>query len=105
MIGKNRLDLSVDPPPDLALETDLTSKTELDAYAALRVPELWIYETGKLKINVLREGRYVEPETSRTFPGIAVVEIIPQFMQRVKEVGISQALEEFEAFIRGAIAN
>ena len=104
-IGKNRLDLSVDPPPDLALETDLTSKTELDAYEALRVPEVWIYERGKLKINVLGEGRYVESETSPTFPGIAVVEIIPQFMQRAKEVGVSQALEEFEAFIREAIAN
>lgn len=104
-IGKNRLDLSVDPPPDLALETDLTSKTELDAYEALRVPELWSYERGKLKINVLREGRYVDSETSPTFPGIAVVEIIPQFMQRAKEVGVSQALEEFEAFIREAITN
>lgn len=104
-IGKNRLDLTVDPPPDLALETDLTSKTELDAYEALRVPELWIYERGKLKINVLGEGRYVDSETSPTFPGIAVVEIIPQFMQRAKEVGVSQALEEFEAFIREAITN
>ena len=102
-IGKNRLDLSIDPPPDLALETDLTSKTELDAYEALRVPEVWIYERNKLKINVLREGRYVESETSPTFPGIAVVEIIPQFMQRAKEVGVSQALEEFEVFIRGRI--
>ena len=99
-IGKNRLDLSIDPPPDLALETDLTSKTELDAYEALRVPEVWIYERSKLKINVLREGRYVESETSPTFPGIAVVEIIPQFMQRAQEVGVSQALEEFEVFIR-----
>jgi Uma2 family endonuclease len=27
--GKNRLDLSADPTPDLALETDLTSKTDL----------------------------------------------------------------------------
>ena len=104
-IGKNRLDLNVDPPPDLAIETDLTSKTELDAYEALKVPEVWIYERNKLKINVLREGRYVESETSPTFPGIAVVEIIPKFMQRAKEVGVSQALEEFEVFIRGAIAN
>lgn len=104
VIGKNRLDLSVDPPPDLAIKTDLTSKTELDAYEALRVPEVWLYERGKLKINVLGEGRYVDSETSPTFPGIAVVEIIPQFMQRAKEVGVSQALEEFEVFIRGAVA-
>ncbi len=99
VIGKNRLDLTVDPPPDLAIETDLTSKTELDAYEALGVPELWIYERGKLKINVLQEGKYVESKTSPTFPSVAVVEIIPRFMQRAREVGVSQTLEEFEAFI------
>ncbi len=96
VIGKNRLDLTQDPPPDLAIETDLTSKTELDAYEALRVPELWIYERGKLKINVLQEGKYVESETSYIFPGVAVVEIIPRFVQRAREVGVSQALEEFD---------
>ncbi|MGC1245639.1 MAG: Uma2 family endonuclease, partial [Spirulinaceae cyanobacterium] len=28
MIGKRRLDLTVDPPPDLAIEVDVTSKTQ-----------------------------------------------------------------------------
>ena len=101
VIGKNRLDLTQDPPPDLALETDLTSKTELDAYEALGVTELWIYKGGKLKINVLQFGKYVELQTSPTFPGVAVIEIIPRFMQRASEVGVSQALEEFEVLIRG----
>lgn len=100
VIGKDRLDLTVDPPPDLALETDVTSKTELDAYTALGVPELWIYEKGKLKINLLQAGKYVESETSPTFPNLEIIQIIPQFMQRAKEVGVSQTLEEFEAFIR-----
>ncbi|NER98429.1 MAG: Uma2 family endonuclease, partial [Symploca sp. SIO1B1] len=31
MIGKRRLDLTVDPPPDLAIEIDVTSKTQLSA--------------------------------------------------------------------------
>jgi Uma2 family endonuclease len=101
VIGKNRLDLTVDPPPDLALETDVTSKTELDAYEALGVPELWIYEGGKLKINLLQAGRYIDSQTSPTFPGIAVVEIIPRCMQRAREVGVSQVLEEFEVLIAG----
>jgi len=39
--GKKRLDLTVDPPPDLALEVDITSRTHPDTYAALGVPELW----------------------------------------------------------------
>ena len=39
--GKDRLDLTVDPPPDLALEIDVTSRTHPNIYEALKVPELW----------------------------------------------------------------
>jgi Uma2 family endonuclease len=39
MIGRRRLEPN-DPPPDLALETDVTSKTTLDTYLAIGVPEL-----------------------------------------------------------------
>jgi len=99
VIGKERLDLNVDPPPDLAIETDVTSKTSVNAYVALGVPELWIYEGGKLKINVLRASEYVMSENSTIFPDFAVAEIIPRFMRRAREVGVSQALSEFEAFI------
>ncbi|NER00586.1 MAG: Uma2 family endonuclease [Cyanothece sp. SIO2G6] len=41
MRGKKRLDLEVDPPPDLVLEIDITSRTHIETYAALGVPELW----------------------------------------------------------------
>lgn len=99
VIGKNRLDLTQYPPPDLALETDVTSKTELAAYEALGVPELWIYAGDKLTVNVLVVNKYIESQTSPTFPDIAIVEIIPQYIQRAKVVGVSQALEEFEKFI------
>ncbi|KYC42835.1 hypothetical protein WA1_11965 [Scytonema hofmannii PCC 7110] len=99
VIGKTRLDLSQDPPPDLALETDLTSETETDAYEALGVPELWIYSRGTLTINVLQEGKYLESLTSPIFPNIALIEIIPRYMERAKIVGASQALQEFELFI------
>lgn len=100
VIGKDRIDLTVDPPPDLAIETDVTSKTELSAYQSLGVPELWIYAKGKLKINILENGKYREVSVSPTFPNFAVIDLIPQFMQRAKIVGVSQALEEFEAVIR-----
>ncbi|MBD1844048.1 Uma2 family endonuclease [Cyanobacteria bacterium FACHB-63] len=100
VIGKNRIDLAIDPPPDLAIETDVTSKTELSAYQALGVPELWIYAKGTLKINVLENGEYQEVSVSPTFSSFDVINLIPQFMQRAKIVGVSQALEEFEEFIR-----
>lgn len=40
VIGKNRLDLTIDPPPDLAIEIDITSRTRFDNYELLAVPEL-----------------------------------------------------------------
>jgi Uma2 family endonuclease len=43
---KQRLDMTLEPPPDLAIEADVTSKTTVEAYAALKVPELWIYDAG-----------------------------------------------------------
>ena len=100
VIGKQRIDLNIDPPPDLALETDVTSKTEIDAYEALAVPELWVYSKGKLKINILQEGKYIESEISSIFPNFKIIEIIPRFMQRSLVVGVSKTLEEFEAFVR-----
>lgn len=43
--GKDTLDLSVDPPPNLAIEVDNTgdSGAALPAYARIGVPEVWIY--------------------------------------------------------------
>ncbi len=48
MIGKTRIDLTIDPPPDLVIEIDVTSKAQLSAYQALGVPEIWRYENGKI---------------------------------------------------------
>lgn len=46
--GKLHFDLDIDPPPDLALEIDLTSKSipRLPLYARLGVPEIWCYDSG-----------------------------------------------------------
>lgn len=44
MIGRRKLEPD-DPPPDLAIETDVTSKTTLNAYEVIAVPELWIYDS------------------------------------------------------------
>lgn len=44
--GKDKLDLAVDPPPDLALEINVTSPTHLNDYEALGVTELWRFEQG-----------------------------------------------------------
>lgn len=59
MAGR-RIDLSIDPPPDLVIEVDMTH-TDIDKnclYAALRVPELWRYNGREWQIFQLRDGVY-----------------------------------------------
>lgn len=62
--GKRRIDLTVDPPPDLAIEIDITARTRFNNYEALGVPELWRYNGTTLEISVLEAGRYVNSDRS-----------------------------------------
>ncbi|NWF59244.1 MAG: Uma2 family endonuclease [Fischerella sp.] len=98
MIGRRRLQAD-DPPPDLAIETDVTSKTTLEAYRAIGVPEVWIYDSGRLTIYLLSQGIYVKSDTSTIFENIQLTQIIPALVERAWHVGNVQALEEFEAAI------
>jgi hypothetical protein len=82
MIGKQRLDLTVYPVPDLAIEVDLTSATQISAYEALGVPEIWFYKKGKLEISVLENGQYIKALTSKVFPDLPVIEGISLFLER-----------------------
>ncbi len=99
MISRPRLEPN-DPPPDLALETDVTSKTTIDAYKTIGVPEVWVYDGGKLIIYLLQDGEYIQSDTSPTFPDMAITQIIPRVVERSWQVGCLQALEEFEASIK-----
>jgi Uma2 family endonuclease len=77
--GKKGLDLTIDPPPDLALEIDVTFRTHPSIYASLGVPELWRFEEGKLQINLLQGKTYIEAEFSPTFPNLALKDVIPLY--------------------------
>lgn len=96
VIGKNRLDLASDPPPDLAIESDYTPKTKLEAYLTLQVPELWIYDRA-LKIYVLSAGSYLDANSSPTFPGLPIKSMVAEVLAQAQKVGSSRALRAFEA--------
>lgn len=98
--GKERLDLAVDPPPDLALEIDVTSRTHLTTYAALQVPELWRFAHGHLHIYVLREHTYLEVSESPTFPGLPLRTVIPEYLAQSKREGRNIALKAFRRWLR-----
>lgn len=98
--GKKRLDLGVDPPPDLALEIDLTSRTHPSIYQALGVPELWRFEKGKLQINVLRNGQYEVSERGDIFANLSIAQVIPYYREQSDTIGRNATLKFFRQWIR-----
>lgn len=99
ILGKQRLDLSQDPPPDLAIEIDLTSITDINDYIPLAIPEVWIYKTGSLQIYRFEGNCYIETNTSQIFPDILVKKLISQYVNRAWQIGSSVALQEFAQFL------
>ncbi|MDM9382647.1 Uma2 family endonuclease [Chlorogloeopsis sp. ULAP01] len=98
--GCTQMDLNVCPPPDLAIESDVTSKTTLNAYIALGVPEVWIYNKHQLTIYILQASNYVESAFSPTFPDLLITELIPRLVQKAIDDGTSQMLRELRTLLR-----
>lgn len=101
MRGKLTIDLKNDPPPDLAVEIDLTSSSinKMAVYAELKVPEVWIWKKGKLIINILNDTGYVESETSLAFGSFPVKELA-QFMHLDSDKGENARIREFREWVR-----
>jgi Uma2 family endonuclease len=99
---RGRLDLNLtqgDPPPDLALEIDITNKSldRFPIYARLDVPELWCYDAGELKIYHLQDGKYTEAETSLALPMLPIREL-PLLIETHRSAGrraIRRAVREW----------
>lgn len=99
--GKSRIDLRIDPPPDLALEIDITaSRPHTAIYEALGVPELWRFDGESLEIYVMRDGRYTLSEDSAQFPGFPLREAIPRFLAQSKSDGRNTAMRAFRNWAR-----
>lgn len=76
--GKESIDLSVDPPPDLAIEVDVSrdSRRRLSVYAALGVPEVWRFDGSSLTIYTRQpDGKYQIADASPHFPAVPPAEV------------------------------
>jgi Uma2 family endonuclease len=103
MVGKDRVDLSIDPPPDLAIEVDVTSKTQISAYLKLQVAELWVYADDDLKIYILQAGTYQVSNASNIFRGLPILILIQNLLKRSAINGRSQSLRDFRQDIRASL--
>lgn len=98
--GKKRINLETDPPPDLAIEIDITSRTHFGNYEVLGVPELWRYDGRKLEINVLEGGKYFQSNISHNFPQFPLINAIPQYIEQSKVTGRNATMKAFRNWVR-----
>ncbi|MEG4837164.1 Uma2 family endonuclease [Microcoleus sp. B9-D4] len=102
--GKKRIDMTQDPPPDLVVEIDITSRSEnsLQVYADLGVPEVWIYNGSRLRINRLENGEYVEGELSLAFPSLPILEIV-RFLEQAETMDYLELVKAFRNWVKSQI--
>lgn len=103
--GKLDLDLQSDPPPDLAVEIDMTrsSLNRLRMYADLGVPEVWRFDGNTLRAYVLQaDGEYAACTTSACFPFLTVNDLVP-FLHPDEQVDSTTRLYNFVAWLRKRI--
>jgi Uma2 family endonuclease len=99
--GKLQFDLDQDPPPDLSLEIDVTSQSldRFPIYARLGVPEIWCYDTGRLKIYHLQNGQYTEVQRSTIFPQLNI-SVLPQLIEANRSAGRLALRRAVRAWVR-----
>lgn len=102
--GKKRLDLSKDPAPDLAIEIDLTSRSQnrLQVYADLGVAEVWIYDGNLLTVMQLQGQDYVTSQVSRFFPNLPIPDIAG-FLQQAETIDYLELVRAFRNWVRDRI--
>lgn len=103
--GRETLDLTNSPAPDLAIEIDITSTSidKFDIYSALGVSELWRYDGKNLKFYQLVEDEYLEREYSIAFP-LASVKDISRFIEQSKTMGEIALLKSFRNWVKNTIS-
>lgn len=94
VVGKDRLNWGIDPPPNLVIEIDVTSYTSVDDYLPYGVPEFWLFKKGILSIYRLESGVYQLNETSLYFPEISLHLIVSECLETAKENGTGLAISQ-----------
>lgn len=100
MRGVEQIDLNQLPPPDLAVEIDITSSSldRFEIYKNLGVSEIWRFDGDRLTIHVLDAGTYVVAERSVALAPLQI-EDFSGFLLRGQAVGENSLLRQFREMI------
>jgi Uma2 family endonuclease len=99
--GKPRIDLSLDPPPDLVIEVDITSPSfdKFPIYARLGIHEVWRYDGTRAAIFLLEEGEYVEAGESVALPSLTS-DVLTHFVEESTSLGSTDWLRRVREWAR-----
>lgn len=100
MRGRRELNLRRDPPPDLAIEVDVThsSLDRLEIYAALGVPEIWRIDGNVVAFLALQaDGTYADVAASLSFPLVTPGDVLEHLLMldRMDENAVLRRLRQW----------
>jgi Uma2 family endonuclease len=103
--SKVEIDFAVDPPPDLAVEVEVSRSSVKKApiYAALGVGELWRYDGKSLRIFELVGGQYQSREGSVCFPNFPVAKA-EEVIRHIGDVDDTTFIRSFRRWVRNTFA-
>lgn len=101
VLGKQEIDLTYDPPPDLAIEINISSSSlnRISIYAALGVREVWCYDGIVLKVYLLEEADKKFSKQRRTFPFLPLPELI-QFLRQAEMIDDTTLFRSFRDWVK-----
>jgi Uma2 family endonuclease len=94
--GKKRIDWQQDPPPDLVVEVDVTSYSDILDYLPFKVPEVWLFKNQKLLIYQLQVTEYQLQDRSRFFPEFDIHSAIERCVQIAYDRNTSSAIRDLK---------
>ena len=97
------VDLTVDPPPDLAIEVDITSSVlnRMEVYAGLGIPEVWRCDGQVLEAFCLgADRRYERTLNSAAFPFLPLDEVLQLIQHGLVGADSLEWLEAAQEWLR-----
>lgn len=94
--------LGIDPPPDLVIEVDVTTRVvrRLPIYAKLGFPEIWQYTRGNVAIHLLQsDGTYFVANESAALPMVPVKKLV-EHLNRYGQTDETSWIRAFRKWVR-----
>lgn len=100
-----KVNLGVDPPPDLAVEVDVTTSVidRFPIYATLGFPEIWQYKGGDIIIHLLQPtGQYAAADKSQALSTVPIKKLA-EHLARCDQTDETTWIREFRAWVQAGM--